>query len=73
MALSLSKLFQHLIVILWFGYRRVINNHIQVLSAPSTTLGDERLGTSPGFTRYQIAAWQGRGFAIKSGRDFYWS
>jgi predicted MPP superfamily phosphohydrolase len=56
---------------LHIGYRRVINNHIQVVSAPSTTLGDERLGTSPSFTEYEIGVWQGReGPAIRSCRDF---
>jgi len=54
---------------LHIGYRRVINDHIQVVSAPSTTLGDERLGTGPSFSEYQIAVWQGKP-AIKSGRDF---
>ena len=53
MALSPSKLFERLLLGPLFL--------MQVVSASSTTLGDECLGTSPGFTEYQIAAWQGRG------------
>jgi hypothetical protein len=56
---------------LHIGYRRVINNHIQIVSAPSTTLGDERLETCPSFTEYEIGVSQGReGLAIRSCRDF---
>jgi len=40
---------------LHIGYRLVIDDHIQIVSAPSTTLGDERLGTGPSFAEYEIS------------------
>ena len=55
---------------LHIGYRRVINGHIQVVSAPSTTLGDERLAAEPSFTEYDLGLSGRRGLRIQSGREF---